>query len=238
MLIQLYNLFLDDPVRAIVLAPIILLTFGVALLSALTVHEFGHALVALRLGDETARRLGRLSLNPIRHLDPTGTLMILIVGFGWGKPVPVNPALLQRGRQGMAYVSLAGPGFNFGTAIVMALLLRMFSLPPTRSPDFVLDNLLSPTVWIVTILSYGVLYNLILGVFNLIPLAPLDGSKVAIGLAPREIAVQLLRFERYGPMALLLVIMADVVFNLGILGSVILPPVSWLSKLLTGFALI
>lgn len=234
MLFFLYNLFLDDPGRAIVLLPVIVLTFGVALLSALTVHEFSHAFVAHRLGDETARRLGRLSLNPIKHLDPAGTMMLIFVGFGWGKPVPVNFSVLQQGRRGMALVSLAGPGSNFVFAILLAGLVRAFSLRLSLDPTLVTDDPLSPSVWLGVLFTYGIFYNLILGIFNLIPIAPLDGSKVAIGLAPRDLATQLLRFESYGQMVLILIVAADVFFRVGILGRVIFPPVSWLSRILTG----
>jgi Zn-dependent protease len=234
MIFFLFNLFTRDPLYALQLLPIILLTFGGALLAALTVHEFGHALVANQLGDRTARSLGRLSLNPVRHLDPMGTLMFLFVGFGWGKPVPVDPATLQRGRQGMALVALAGPGGNFALAALLALATRLLSLDLFLNPALILEDLTSVGTWLGVLAAYGIFYNLVLGVFNLIPLAPLDGSKVAIGLAPRDLAYQLMRLEPYGPMVLLLIIGADIFFNLGILGSIIFPPVVWLSRVLTG----
>ncbi|MBI4236546.1 MAG: site-2 protease family protein [Chloroflexi bacterium] len=220
------------------LLPIIILTVGGALVSALTVHEYGHALVAHRLGDETARLMGRLSLNPLHHLDPMGGLMLLVVGFGWGKPVPVNPALLQRGRQGMAAVSLAGPAFNLLLATLVAFLARATGVPLTLSLEAVVGDLTSPLAWASLLGGLAVFYNLLLGVFNLIPLAPLDGSKVVIGVAPREVAWRLSRLESYGPVILVLVIAADLVLRLHILSSLLMPPVAWLGRVLTGSPLV
>ena len=124
MILGSLNLLFSDPLRFLLVFPISLGVVGMALLVAITVHEFSHALAAFYLGDLTAKRLGRLSLNPIRHLDPMGTALLVIVGFGWGKPVPVNDAALRRGRQGMAVVAAAGPISNVVTASLFAMPIR------------------------------------------------------------------------------------------------------------------
>ena len=187
---------------------------------AITVHEFSHALVATRLGDNTARRLGRLSLNPLVHLDPIGSLMLLLVGFGWGKPVPVNAWAFGRSAlRGMALVAIAGPLSNVLTAIVLAIPLKA-ELP------------LGP-------ISYGlaiaISINLLLAVFNLVPVAPLDGSKVLLGILPRNMAESYARLERWGPGILMAIIGLDIFFGTRILVRVIGPVVNLLSRVLVGY---
>ncbi len=182
---------------------------------AITIHEFSHALAARLLGDTTAERMGRLSLNPIVHLDPIGTLMIVVaslsgIGIGWGKPCPVSPWNLRpRGRVGMAIVSLAGPASNLLLAIALALVLRLL-------PHAVL---LTPTG--------GVLYlamtlNVGLTVFNLLPLPPLDGFHVLMGVLAviranwaYSLGNQLARIEPHGPMILLVLVMLGAVMRGG-----------------------
>ena len=172
-----------DPLGALVTFA----TFSIALLMALTVHEFSHALVATSLGDPTAKWQGRLSLSPRAHLDPLGTAMILIAGFGWAKPVPVRPAYLRPGpRTGMAVVASAGPLSNVALATVFSLPLRTGLVPLAFTgftsfrggPEDVVGHVIVALVF----------WNLLLAVFNLIPLAPLDGFNVALGLLPREMA--------------------------------------------------
>ena len=206
--------------------------FVTALLTALTFHEASHAVTARRFGDRTAERLGRISLDPRRHLDPAGTLLFLAAGFGWGKPVPVNPALLRGGRQSMGLVSLAGPAANFGVAAAVALVIRVFDLT-------IQANLFRPDVgglgsWLGLLATHLVFYNLLLGFFNLIPLAPLDGSKVAIGFAPADVARALARTERYGPVVLMAIIMADIFLRIGILRTVLFPPIEFVFRILVG----
>ncbi|MDA1095745.1 MAG: site-2 protease family protein [Chloroflexi bacterium] len=223
---------LDELSRDPLYAMLVLAAFVGALLSALTIHEAGHAFVAHRLGDQTARSLGRLSLNPLRHLDPMGTLMFVFVGFGWGKPVPVNADNLQHGRRGLGLVSLAGPGSNFLLAALTGLAIRVFSLDVGQGLfSFDMSSLGS---WVGMFVGAMIWFNLILGVFNLIPLAPLDGSKVAIGFAPPAVAESLIRFERYGPVVLMGVIGADLFFRVGLLTKVLLPPVQFFSRILLG----
>lgn len=233
MLLFLFDLFLEDAGAALRVAPFIMTALGAGLLIALSVHEFGHAWVASRLGDQTAREMGRVTLNPLKHLDPAGTFVFFVVGFGWGRPVPVNSSMLRGGRRSVAYVSFAGPASNFITAAAFGILMRLYSIDPTtafnlQSPD------LSLGAWLVTALTFIVFYNLILGIFNLIPLAPLDGSQVAFGIAPREIARQLLRFQPYAPTVLFGIIGIDLILNVGILRSILIPPVQFIGRALIG----
>ena len=219
-----------DPFRGIVTFA----TFSFALVLAITVHEFSHSLVATRLGDPTSKRLGRLSLNPRAHLDPFGSMMIIFAGFGWGKPVPVNPAYLRTGaRSGMAMVSLAGPISNVALASVVALLIKAgvvnstfigFSLFWGETED-ILGYVIGAVVF----------WNLLLAAFNLIPIAPLDGFKVALGILPRDMANSFARLERYGPGILMLLILSSFVIpGPSILSLVIQPILNLLSFVVLG----
>lgn len=196
----------------------------VALLVAITVHEASHAWMAYNLGDATAKNLGRLSLNPIVHLDPVGTLMMFITvlagfGIGWGKPVPVNPYNLRNGaKAGMAMVSFSGPLANLVTASFFALFLR-------------LDVPLGPFLELV---NYVVIINIVLAFFNLIPLPPLDGFKVLLGLLPYREAYALLRLERFGPGLLLLVILGGMYTGLSIFRYILYPLVNMSYSILVG----
>lgn len=168
-----------------------LIPLVVILLVGFPIHEFSHAWVASRLGDETAARLGRLSLNPLRHLDPIGSIMLLVAGFGWAKPVPVNPYRLRYGpRIGQAVVAGAGPISNLLMAALVAVPWRL-GLFDSASPD----------VKRMAFTFVGV--NVLLFVFNLIPLAPLDGNSVLRGLVGERGARILEPLRLYGPMILL-----------------------------------
>lgn len=187
-----------------------LLAKAVILLVALPIHEFAHAFVAYRLGDDTAARLGRLSLNPFRHLDPLGSLMILFVGFGWAKPVPVNPLRLRYGsRTGYALVAAAGPASNLLMAALVAVLWRV--------------GLLQTMPWIV--IQFAIVFmsiNVALCLFNLIPLVPLDGSGVLGGIVGARGAQVLASVQRYGPFVLMgLILLSYVAPQLDILGKVL-----------------
>lgn len=165
-----------------------------ALVLGITLHEFMHAYVAHRMGDDTGRLLGRMSLNPLAHLDLFGSLFMFIVGFGYAKPVPVNESRLQGGRSAMALVGAAGPLTNAAIALVCALPVRFIQtdLGPIGSAY-------------ERVLAIVVVYNLFLAVFNLIPIPPLDGSKLIYGfLSPRQ-AYNWHTYEQYGPMILLFV---------------------------------
>jgi Zn-dependent protease len=228
MLINSFDLLLNDPAAFVVQ----LLLLGVAFLAALSIHEFGHAFIAYRLGDTTAQRMGRLTLNPRAHLDPTGTVMLLLAGFGWGKPVPVNPRNFRNGRPGMAMVAVAGPGFNVLLAILLALPFQTGLIDsPFRTPILTEPDL---AVWVSAILTYGVFINVILAVFNLLPFNPLDGSQILMGIAPRRWLPYVLRLQVYGPMLLVAVVMLDIFLGLGIIGRVIFPVVNWATTFLLG----
>ncbi|PWB38440.1 MAG: site-2 protease family protein [Parcubacteria group bacterium] len=153
-------------------SPQMFLIIVLAIIFALTIHEFSHALAATALGDNTAKYSGRLSLNPMVHLDLWGTLMLLLAGFGWGRPVPINPYNMRWRRYGEAAVALAGPISNLLSVVLFVLIIKIFV--PGLSPDSLL------TIFLGQLL----LVNLVLGVFNLIPIPPLDGSKVLFSFLP------------------------------------------------------
>lgn len=175
-----------------------------AVLLCLTVHETCHGLAAYALGDPTARRAHRLSLNPLRHIDWFGLLMMFAAGFGWAKPVPVNPNYFKRPKQGMALTALAGPGSNFLLALLTLLAARIFCdvAAYSETNQRVLDFLL-----MVAVLSIG------LGLFNLVPIPPLDGSKVLFAVLPDRAYDWLMRNERYGMLLLFALVFFDVGSN-------------------------
>ena len=207
----------------------------VALLLGIAFHEFCHALSASVLGDQTARNLGRLSLNPMRHLDPFGTLLLFLAGFGWGKPVPVNPYALRNGpRTGMAIVAAAGPLANLLIAALLALPIRL-GWTPWHNPFLVGGTVgWTMTDYVGLFLSAGVLLNCILAVFNLIPLAPLDGFKVALGLLPVDLARPLAQLERYGILILMALFFLGPAVGLNFFGAVVRPAVEAIAGGLTG----
>ena len=160
-----------------------LIPTALALIVAITIHEFSHALAADKLGDPTPRSLGRLSLNPLKHLDPIGTLALIFFGFGWGKPVPIDPYNLQHPKRDEAIISLAGPVSNLILALIISLLVKFLPL-----------NNIS-----ILFLSILVQINVVLAVFNLLPLPPLDGSKIFLALLPQDKSLQWQEaFEKYG----------------------------------------
>jgi Zn-dependent protease len=212
-----------------------------ALVVGITVHEFSHALAAFSQGDTTARDRGRLTLNPIRHLDPVGTTMIVITalagirGFGWGKPTPVNGSNMRNGRASMALVSVAGVVANFVVACLIGVVLREGVLEDlVRSGALSLPN----ARFIATILFTVVEVNLALAVFNLIPLAPLDGFGILINLLPIGIAAKLAKYAHWGPGILMLIIFAPQfvpgLSQVNLLGSVTGPPITALERFILG----
>ncbi|MEW6716627.1 MAG: site-2 protease family protein [Chloroflexota bacterium] len=210
------------------LSPVTLITRLVSLVIALTIHEFAHAWTADHFGDPTPRQTGRLTLNPLAHLDFLGSLLILVSGFGWARPVMVNTYALRRhSSAALMWVALAGPLSNLGLAILGAIPFRsgLVSLPITTgsflpSPGYLL-------------LEFGFL-NIILAIFNLIPLAPLDGEKVFSYLAPPNLTPTLDKIRPFGPLILLGVVFLGPYLGLDILGWIVWRPAFFLHNLLIG----
>lgn len=210
--------------------PVEITAILIALVLGITVHEFSHAMMATWLGDPGPGRAGRLSLSPAAHLDVMGSLMFLVGGFGWGKPVMVNPyAFRANPRVGHALVAAAGPVSNVILAIFFAIPTRLVLFAyqsgtfPLASDRFVLIGL--------QLLAGIVFYNLILAFFNLIPVFPLDGFNILQGILPSELAEQFEVTRQYGFMILLLLLFAGG----SILNSILYAPVIKLASLLTGF---
>jgi Zn-dependent protease len=205
-----------------------LLLIAPPILLALTFHEYAHAYVAHRYGDDTAQKSGRLTLNPLRHLDPLGTIMIFLVQFGWAKPVPVNPYNLRNPKKDMLWISAAGPLSNMLLALISGLLFRLFSDSALIADRDSLTGLLV----IMVFLSLKI--NLALAIFNIIPIAPLDGSKILYGLLPPGFGKMILAIERYGPFILIGLIIFGRATGVSILGGLIWPFVDFFSKLFAG----
>ncbi|MFV0439480.1 MAG: site-2 protease family protein [Desulfopila sp.] len=194
------------------------------ILLALTFHEFAHGYVAYRLGDPTARMAGRLTLNPLKHLDPLGTLAFFIIKLGWAKPVPVNPAYFRNPKKDMLWVALAGPLANATLAVVSAMLAKFVWLVATILPAtpvvgailLPLNSMLITSVWI----------NLVLCIFNFLPIPPLDGSKILMGVLPDRSALAFMQLEKYGFILILLLAFT------GVLSQVIVPIISFVNRLL------
>ncbi|MCR4263571.1 MAG: site-2 protease family protein [Candidatus Roizmanbacteria bacterium] len=189
-----------------------LLIVVVALLSAITIHEFAHAWVADRLGDPTPKLMGRVTLNPLAHLDPIGTIALLLIGFGWGKPVQFDPYNLENPRRDSALVALAGPASNVVLIALLTLLYRIFDLP-----------ILIPFIG----------YNVVLALFNLIPIHPLDGFKIVGGILPEDQSEDWYRLERYG-MYLLLIILLPIFNGQSLVSQILGPLLDIITTLLLG----
>lgn len=211
------------------LAPSILISHLVVLIVAFTIHEFAHAWTANYFGDTTPEANGRLTLNPLAHLDPIGSLLLLVAGFGWAKPVPVNPYQLQRrSPSAMMWVSLAGPLSNLLLAIVAAIPFRLgvFSVLDAQMALFTARDQFLPTL--PQLLYIFIQINLVLLLFNLIPLAPLDGEKIAEYFLPASWLRTLDRIRPYGPVILMVIVF------FGVLTYIITPPLELLMNLLVG----
>lgn len=220
-------LLFRDPLLFFMVIPTVI----VALLVVFTFHELSHAWVADRLGDDTGRRMGRISLNPLVHLDRIGTIMILLVGFGWGKPVPVNPYRLGRDpRSGMAIVAAAGPLSNLLMAGLISIPFRLGLLHLSPYISLSVGGLFNALIYHI------ILLNLILAIFNSIPIAPLDGFKVAVGILPARWSHRLADTERLGPMILLIVVALS--FFTGFLWHVISFGVNLISHIMLGHGLL
>ena len=196
--------------------------WALPVLVAITFHEASHGYVAWRLGDDTAKVMGRVTFNPLRHIDPFGTILVPALllfsfgmAFGWAKPVPVNFSRLDNPKRDMVWVAAAGPGVNLALAVVSMLLIHAATVLPDVVAPWAVENLVN-----------SVLINLILAVFNMIPLPPLDGGRVAVGLLPGRLAMALAGLERFG-----LWIIIGLIFILPMIGREIgvnLNLLSWL----------
>jgi Zn-dependent protease len=188
-------------------------------LFAITVHEYAHARTALFLGDPTAKMAGRVTFNPISHLDLIGAICLYLFHFGWAKPVPINPRYFKNPRTGNLWVSLAGPAANFGTALLAGMLIRYFPFPSRLY---------------LGILVSMVLLNIALGLFNLLPIPPLDGSHVLETFLPYEALQKYREIARYAPIILLGVFLADRFLRTGIISGFLSYPILYTASLFSG----
>jgi len=200
--------------------------WALPLLFAITVHEYAHGWAAHKLGDNTAKNLGRLSLNPIRHIDPLGTIVVpllLMISsgfiFGWAKPVPVNWHNLRQPRRDMALVALAGPGSNLLRALLWGAVMKVGYLYAGGEPDPI-------ALYLIYAGTAGIFINIILMVLNLLPIPPLDGSRVLSSLVSPDIARRLAQIEVYGFIILVVLLLT------GILGQIISPPIFYIFKVI------
>jgi Zn-dependent protease len=201
------------------------------LLTAFAVHEFAHAWTADRFGDPTPRSNGRLTLNPMAHLDPMGSLMLIVAGFGWAKPVPVNPYILaRRSSAAMMWVALAGPASNLIMALIAAIPFQLGLV--TAFDAFANTGAILPSL--DKLLWEFVYINLLLMLFNLIPLPPLDGEKILYYLLPASGQRVMDNIRPYGPILLLAVVFAGPLLGINILGSIIGPPLTAMMSVLVG----
>lgn len=189
------------------------------ILFAITIHEYAHGRAALKLGDPTAKNMGRLTLNPLPHIDPLGAICLFIFNFGWAKPVPVNPGYFRDVRRDTIIMSLAGPLSNILTACIAGMFIRFFFLN-----------------WNVylEVLFYLLIMNIGLGLFNLLPLPPLDGSHVLENALSPSAAQKYREFGRHGPFIILGIILLDNFANTGILSKLLIGPMLYLAHLFAG----
>ncbi len=202
-----------------------ILVFAIAILYALTIHEFFHAWTANKLGDPTAKMQGRLTLNPLAHLDPLGVICFIIAHFGWGKPVPVNPSYFKHPRRDDVLVSAAGPLSNFVSAFFFGLIFQI-------SYKFI-----GVTSDLFEVLKQLIIINLILAFFNFIPLYPLDGSHILKGFLPRHMLPRYENVCKYGPFILLGLIFLGNFAHVPILSYIIMPPMVFFGNLFMTFLL-
>ncbi|HLC94734.1 MAG TPA: site-2 protease family protein [Patescibacteria group bacterium] len=204
--------FFENPLFLVVFVPVLLFTIAI--------HEYAHARMADYLGDPTGRLMGRMTINPLAHIDLFGLLFLFLFGFGWGKPVPFDPFNLKNPRRDAAIISLAGPVSNFTAAILCSFLLKLITFFPLG----IISTIGSPVLQII------ISFNILLGVFNLVPIAPLDGFKIVGGILPEKKAHEWYQLERYGIIFLLVLIMP--VGRTSMLTLLIMPIIDFLTRLL------
>ena len=192
--------------------PIIMLT--------LSVHEYAHGLIAKKLGDPTADSLGRLTINPIKHIDPVGFVMFLLIGVGYAKPVPINSRYFKKPRRDMALVGAAGPISNVILAIIFTTIMKIFSLflPMIRATGEVWANTASD--YFVLLLFLGIFYNIGFAIFNLIPAPPLDGSRILYAFLPSKALFKIQKYERYFLIGVLIIVLIFNIFEISIITTV------------------
>ena len=196
------------------------------ILYALTIHEYFHGWTANKFGDPTARLQGRLTLNPLAHIDILGALCFVFAGFGWGKPVPINPYNFRNPRRDNIIVSFAGPASNFISAFLFGMIFQLL-----RNVLFVSPNV---SVFLYNLLISGIIVNLSLAFFNMIPLFPLDGSHILEGLLPYHLVQKYKEIERYSPFILLGLILLGNYAGIPILSMMLGPPIKYFLKVFTG----
>lgn len=228
MLTRLFSMYSGSIGETIVM---VLISIVVALI-AITVHEFAHGFVAYKLGDSTAKADGRLSLNPLHHLDPIGTIMLLVVGFGYAKPVPVMTRNFKKPRRDFALVSLAGPLSNFVLAFISALIYEL--LVKYLPFEFASSGL---GFALLKLFFYGVSMNVGLGLFNLIPIPPLDGSNILMCLLPNHLAAKYAGWRRYAPYIMIaIVVMTWLPYPISLITEIIFWPLNVLDMfIINGF---
>ena len=203
--------------------PLVFIIYLMAILVAIAIHEFSHAWTADYLGDPTPRLQGRLKLNPLVHIDKIGMLFLLFFGFGWGKPVQFDPYNLKEPRRDAAIISLAGPSSNFILAIILSLLLRSFIFLQLNFLIIIGSLIFIPMIKM----------NIILGVFNLLPIHPMDGFKIVAGILPEEKVHEWNQLQRYGMIFLILLIFP--IAGSSMLNNILQPIVDFISNLLINF---
>ena len=193
------------------------------LIFSLCFHEFSHGYIAYRLGDHTAARSGRLTLNPLAHLDPIGSLMILFVGFGWAKPVPVNPINFSNPRVDMMKVAFAGPASNLILAFISGLMIRF-----ANYSDLMNNGILYQTLYVFSFI------NIALAVFNMLPVAPLDGSQIFGNMISKNNPELAWKLQMYGPKILIGLILIGIVTPFSLLGTIMMPFIKFFLFLFAG----
>jgi len=186
------------------------LLIAIPALLCITIHELAHGFVAYKLGDNTAKMMGRLTFNPIKHIDIIGLLMILIIGFGWAKPVPVDMRNFKNPKFGMAITSFAGPLSNIILALIVLFVYRLLPFPVHSLG--------------MTIVSRTVVLSTALAVFNMLPIPPLDGSKILFSVLSDRLYLKLMRYERYGMIVLMLLMISGRFLNFDIFGRIVFQP--------------